>query len=501
MSQCLNPDCLYQNLPKTVFCQRCGSKMVLGDRYRAVRPIGEGGFGRTFQAVDEHRLDTPCVIKQFLPQQSGSGALEKATELFKQEAFRLRDLGKHSQIPDLLAFFQQEGRLYLIQEFIEGDNLLDELQQKGKLREPEVKKILTDLLPILQFIHDNKVIHRDIKPENIIRSSQTGVLFIIDFGISKEITSRVITKIGTITGTPGYAPPEQFRGMVYPNSDLYSLAITCIRLLTGYFPQPDGYDALFDSMRMQWVWKQHISISNELCTVLDKMLQDLPINRFQTATEILSVLRSLQLQEIAPQVVSPKQPQIYSSPKHKATPPLKPPIPSTLPVKLVSTMGVDYQPLYKFLEQGNWKDANEETAKVMLKAVRKKEGDRFRVEDVDQFPCEDLRIIDSLWVKHSKGHFGFSVQKRIYQSLGGTKIYNLEVLYSDINLDVWEKFSKTVGWKKRGFLGLNYWLYYSDITFDITAKQGHLPTYPGLNELSYLAGFGFLFSRVESCKL
>jgi formylglycine-generating enzyme required for sulfatase activity len=290
MSQCLNPDCLQQNPPDTIFCQHCGSKLILQERYRSVRVIGEGGFGRTFLAVDKQRLDTPCVIKQFLPQQSGSAALEKATELFKQEAFRLRDLGKHSHIPDLLAFFPQEGRLYLIQEFIEGKNLLDELQQKGKFSESEVKQILVELLPILQFVHDNKVIHRDIKPENIIRSSQTGALFLIDFGVSKEVGGTVLTRVGTITGTPGYAPPEQLRGMVFPNSDLYSLAVTCIRLLTGHFQKDDGDDLIFDSMRMQWTWKQYVSVSQELEIVLDKMLQDLPINRFQSAYEVLSSL-------------------------------------------------------------------------------------------------------------------------------------------------------------------------------------------------------------------
>lgn len=290
MSQCLNPDCLQQNPPDTIFCQHCGSKLILQERYRSVRVIGEGGFGRTFLAVDKQRLDTPCVIKQFLPQQSGSAALEKATELFKQEAFRLRDLGKHSHIPDLLAFFPQEGRLYLIQEFIEGKNLLDELQQKGKFSESEVKQILVELLPILQFVHDNKVIHRDIKPENIIRSSQTGALFLIDFGVSKEVGGSVLSRVGTITGTPGYAPPEQLRGMVFPNSDLYSLAVTCIRLLTGHFQKDDGDDLIFDSMRMQWTWKQYVSVSQELEIVLDKMLQDLPINRFQSAYEVLSSL-------------------------------------------------------------------------------------------------------------------------------------------------------------------------------------------------------------------
>ncbi|MFN5593291.1 MAG: protein kinase domain-containing protein, partial [Aphanizomenon sp.] len=319
MSQCLNPDCLQQNPPKTIFCQRCGSKLVLQERYRGVRVIGEGGFGRTFLAVDEQRLDTPCVIKQFLPQQSGSAALEKATELFKQEAFRLRDLGKHSHIPDLLAFFPQEGRLYLIQEFIEGKNLLDELQQKGKFSESEVKQILVELLPILQFVHDNKVIHRDIKPENIIRSSQTGALFLIDFGVSKEVGGSVLTRVGTITGTPGYAPPEQMRGKVFPNSDIYSLAVTCIRLLTGCFQKDDGDDLIFDSMRMQWIWKQYVSVSQELEIVLDKMLQDIPVNRFQSATEVLSGLEkqivstssklpvsSKPVQTVSAKIISPK---------------------------------------------------------------------------------------------------------------------------------------------------------------------------------------------------
>ncbi|MDB9438779.1 Serine/threonine-protein kinase F [Dolichospermum sp. UHCC 0315A] len=326
MSQCLNPDCLQQNPPKTIFCQRCGSKLVLQERYRGVRVIGEGGFGRTFLAVDEQRLDTPCVIKQFLPQQSGSAALEKATELFKQEAFRLRDLGKHSHIPDLLAFFPQEGRLYLIQEFIEGKNLLDELQQKGKFSESEVKQILIELLPILQFVHDNKVIHRDIKPENIIRSSQTGALFLIDFGVSKEVGGSVLSRVGTITGTLGYAPPEQMRGKVFPNSDLYSLAVTCIRLLTGYFQKDDGDDLIFDSMRMQWIWKQYVSVSQELEIVLDKMLQDIPVNRFQSATE---VFLALQIQEVPANIIVP-QPPVFPNPFQQVlqfiSPPLKPPV-------------------------------------------------------------------------------------------------------------------------------------------------------------------------------
>ena len=307
MSQCLNPTCLHQNPQGTSFCQKCGSKILLDDRYRPIKFLGEGGFGRTFQAIDEKRLNTPCVIKQFLPQQAGSAALAKATELFQQEAKRLQELGKHPQIPDLEAFFPQDGRLYLVQDFIDGQNLFVEFQNQGKLNEPQIRIILTELLPVLQFIHDNQVIHRDIKPENIIRS-KTGKLFLIDFGVSKEISGTILTRVGTVTGTPGYAPPEQFRGMVYHSSDLYSLAVTCVRLLTGHFQEADGADQLFDTNRMEWQWQKYVSLSQELTTVLETMLQDIPVKRYQSATEVLAALTNQKTIVISSPINPPKPP-------------------------------------------------------------------------------------------------------------------------------------------------------------------------------------------------
>ncbi|MCE2718969.1 MAG: SUMF1/EgtB/PvdO family nonheme iron enzyme [Dolichospermum sp.] len=307
MSQCLNPTCLHQNPQGTNFCENCGSKILLDDRYRPIKFLGEGGFGRTFQAIDEKRLNTPCVIKQFLPQQAGSAALAKATELFQQEAKRLQELGKHPQIPDLEAFFPQDGRLYLVQDFIDGQNLLEEFQNQGKLKEPQIRIILTELLPVLQFIHDNQVIHRDIKPENIIRS-KTGQLFLIDFGVSKETSGSILTRVGTVTGTPGYAPPEQFRGMVYHSSDLYSLAVTCVRLLTGHFQKIDGSDQLFDTNRMEWQWQKYVSLSQELTTVLETMLQDIPVKRYQSATEVLAALVNKKTIVIPTPINPPKPP-------------------------------------------------------------------------------------------------------------------------------------------------------------------------------------------------
>jgi formylglycine-generating enzyme required for sulfatase activity len=327
MSQCLNPTCLHQNPQGTNFCENCGSKILLDDRYRPIKFLGEGGFGRTFQAIDEKRLNTPCVIKQFLPQQTGSAALAKATELFQQEAQRLQELGKHPQIPDLEAFFPQDGRLYLVQDFIDGQNLLEEFENQGRLKEPQIRIILTELLPVLQFIHDNQVIHRDIKPENIIRS-KNGQLFLIDFGVSKETSGSILTRVGTVTGTPGYAPPEQFRGMVYHSSDLYSLAVTCVRLLTGHFQEADGADKLFDTRKMQWQWQKYVSLSQELTTVLETMLQDIPTRRYDSAAEVLAALANQKTI-----VIPTSQTQTFQNPLKQIfqfiSPPTNPPKPPT----------------------------------------------------------------------------------------------------------------------------------------------------------------------------
>lgn len=458
MSFCLNPDCNSQNPPQTKFCQRCGSKLLLRGRYRAIKFIGEGGFGRTYQAVDEPKLNTPCVIKQFLPLQQGSGALQKATELFKQEASMLKKLGKHPQIPNLLAFFEQERKLYLVQEFIDGQDLLKELQQRGKFSEAEVKQILINLLPVFQFIHERQVIHRDVKPENIIRH-RNGSLVLIGFGVSKQLSSSVLTPIGTMTGTMGYAAPEQMRGMVSNSSDLYSLAVTCIRLLTGCLPilKPNGSlgDELFDINIMQWNWKKRVSISRDFEKVIDKMLQDFPNQCYQTAKEVLQALNSQQ-----------PQPKVILTPQIPISQPVKPSSPpvSTVPpqqVNLVRTKGVDYRNLEKLLAAGKWKEADKETANKMLEVMgRQKEG-RLKTEDIENFPCEDLRTIDQLWVKYSNGRFGFSVQKRIYQSLGGTRTYDEKI---------WEAFGDTVGWRKN-----TKWLEDDELLFSKTAKTGHLP--------------------------
>ncbi len=229
MSQCLNPECLEVNPDKTQFCKQCGTKLLLVDRYRAIKILGKGGFGRTFLAVDELKPSKPrCVIKQFLPDVKSKKGIKKAAELFEREAMRLDELGKHVQIPELLAFFNQEERQYLIQEFIDGDDLAKELHNKGVFNEQQIRELLNDMLAVLKFVHSNNVIHRDIKPENIIRRKRDNKLVLVDFGAAKTTEGKDSSKTGTIIGSAAYIAPEQAVGKPKFASDLYSLGATCL---------------------------------------------------------------------------------------------------------------------------------------------------------------------------------------------------------------------------------------------------------------------------------
>ncbi|MEH2374923.1 serine/threonine-protein kinase [Nostoc sp.] len=304
MSYCLNPHCPKPKNPDDLkFCQTCGSKLLLKERYRAIKPIGQGGFGKTFLAVDEDKPSKPrCVIKQFYPQAQGTNTLAKAVELFNQEAVQLDQLGKHPQIPELLAYFTQEDRQYLVQEFIDGQNLAQELAHQGAFSETQIWQLLNDLLSVLQFCHARHVIHRDIKPENIILRSSDSKLVLVDFGAAKSATSAALNQTGTSIGSPEYVAPEQMRGRAVFASDIYSLGATCINLLTVRSP----FDS-YDTNNGIWVWQQYLQtpISNQLSHILNKMLESIPIRRYQTVDEVLKDLNK-QSQVAATPAISAK---------------------------------------------------------------------------------------------------------------------------------------------------------------------------------------------------
>jgi eukaryotic-like serine/threonine-protein kinase len=297
MSYCLNPNCPEpQNPREETICKACRCKLLLKERYRPIGFLDSGGMSRNFVAIDTDMPEEKrCVIKQFFPAPQvldDPEAFQKSIELFQREGEQLDRLGNESkQIPQLFAYLEQEKRFYLIQEFIDGQNLFKELEEHGVYSEEKIRKLLDDILPILKFVHDRGVIHRDVKPDNIMRRAN-GELVLIDFGMSKHLNSTVLSR-GTTGGTMGYAPPEQIRaGVAYPASDIYALGATCIHLLTDISP-----DRLYDFQTNKWSWRQHLidqnrNISDKLALVIDRMLMTEVQARHQSIACIIAQLES-----------------------------------------------------------------------------------------------------------------------------------------------------------------------------------------------------------------
>ncbi len=316
--------------------------LILTGRYLPSKLLGQGGFGAAFLASDRYTPTMrPCVVKQFQPAGNlNPQALEIAQGLFEREATVLEKLGRrHPQIPDLFAFFplivpspsggQDTQFFYLVQEFIDGEDLEQELATKGTFSEAEVKEVLTHILGVLQYVHEHGSIHRDLKPSNIMRDKE-GTLYLLDFGAVKEVTIGAAgnaPKGSTGIYTQGYAPPEQMQGsQVYPATDLYALAVTCLNLLTGKPPEQ-----LFDSYNNTWNWKPHApQVSDRLAAIFDRLLLPTPSDRFASAQEVLQALQPSSFPPAPPasntaiQPTSPvtpsSPPPVTPSPRHPISP-------------------------------------------------------------------------------------------------------------------------------------------------------------------------------------
>ncbi|MGB5963301.1 MAG: serine/threonine-protein kinase [Coleofasciculaceae cyanobacterium] len=324
--------CGQENPSKARFCSRCGDSLpqvyanVSGNltagirlraRYIIRHPIGQGGFSRTYLAEDTGRFGELVTIKELTPANLETYALQKAEELFQREAAILHKLSS-PQIPKFWEIFRDGQRLFLVQDYIAGktyQTLLEERIAIGQtFSETEIIELLQQLLPVLSYLHTCGVIHRDISPDNLICRASDGMPVLIDLGGVTKITLKFVTSetenIGvdstTRLGKIGYAPDEQLRlGIAAPHSDLYALAVTSLVLLTGKQPQQ-----LINLETMEWNWQQYLNLSPLLTSILDQMLASQPINRFQSAEEVLQHL----------DVENPKTTQVYSPlPKPLAT--------------------------------------------------------------------------------------------------------------------------------------------------------------------------------------
>jgi serine/threonine protein kinase len=278
--------------------QPIATDTILQQRYRILKSIGEGGFGRTYLATDQSRFGEQCAVKELCMSSRSRSRLSKAREFFQQEAALLYQL-QHPQIPRFWATFEERDRMFLVQDFVPGrtyEQLLgDRAAHNQTFTEAEVWRFLLQVLPVLGYIHSQGVVHQDIAPDNIILRENDLLPVLIDFGVVKQLASRLQgeqTILGTVNvGKPGYAPVEQLgSGYAYPNSDLYALAVTALVLLTGR-PAVD----LFEGERVNWAWRNWVSISDGLANVLGKMVSYQPLDRYQSAVEVFQALQSISI--------------------------------------------------------------------------------------------------------------------------------------------------------------------------------------------------------------
>lgn len=327
----------HENPLGSLFCRMCGEKlssgsniyqgMILGSRYRVIRELGHGGFGRTYLAEDINRFSEPCVLKEYAPAVQGTYALQKAEELFEREAGVLYKL-QHPQIPKFRELFRanfgNKGHLFLVQDYVEGQTyhrLLDARKQQGsRFTEAEVLQLLVQLLPVLQYIHNCGVIHRDISPDNLMLRTSDQLPVLIDFGGVKQVAATVefqLTQSGdaapsaaTRLGKVGYAPGEQMQlGTAAPHSDLYALGVTLLVLLTGKEPQE-----MVDQHTLAWHWRREVRLGPILSALLDRMLAQRVSDRYQSATE---VMQALNLAPSAPISTLTQPPVNYNPPPPK----------------------------------------------------------------------------------------------------------------------------------------------------------------------------------------
>ena len=270
------------------------SGQILRNHYKIIKSLGHGGFGDTYLAQD---LDLPgnpkCVVKHLKPKSLDPIVLNTARKLFEREADTLYKLGNDSdQIPRLFAHFREGREFFLVQEYIEGQDISRELTPGKKLSESETIALVKGILEALTVAHENNVIHRDIKPQNLMRRSSDNKIVLIDFGAVKEIDALTTNQQGATTltvavGTPGYMPSEQSNGKPKLSSDIYAVGMVGIRALTG----KDPHNLLTDSKTGNVIWRNEAEVSNHLANILDKMVHEYFPQRYENAMEALDVLQ------------------------------------------------------------------------------------------------------------------------------------------------------------------------------------------------------------------
>lgn len=440
--------------------------------------MGQGGFGITYRVRDENGRQ--FALKTLNDKAIAEPNFAKLHEDFMNEALRLAQFKNHPHIVKIYKLLQENltrnnfgNRIFffgsqpasiplccILMEYIEGTNLEELVERRGAIPEAEALRYIQQIGNALTAIHLEGLLHRDVKPSNIVLRASNSEAVLIDFGIAREFTGdRTLRHTEFVT--PGFAPIEQYdpdarRGEY---TDVYALAATLYYLVTGTMPTTASSRLMNTPLKPV---KQIVpSLSDNLHDAIVWGMELLPEKRPQTVQSWLKFFStSAAIPQPQPAKISPIPAAVNISPLRQ--PQVFPPPPPA--DDLSSEKGVDYRKLRDLLKAGSWKEADEETLRVMLKAAGREEK-YLDTESIDNFPCTDLRTIDQLWVKYSKGRFGFSVQKRIWESVGGKP--------GEWDVKIFKKFCDRVGWYE---MKKDEWTEYPDeFTFSLNAPGGHLP--------------------------
>ncbi len=432
-------------------------EQLLNGKYKIESQLGKGGFGITYLARDTQ--NRPFAIKTLGRNARFAQELAKYKQEFLKEAEFLAHC-IHPSIVHVEEVVDTDSLCCVVLEYVDGTTLAQLVKQKGRLPEREALFYIYQIGDALRLVHEQGFLHRDVKPMNIVLRKERSDAVLIDFGLAQKFSQDEV-EVHPKQGSRGFAPLEQYdlRSLRGAYTDVYGLAATLYSLVTAKVP-PSA-----TSRDRSWLKTQtdpllppktlNPSLSDRVNTAILKGLALLPENRPPSMDAWLELLGEEQPNR-------PPQPTEFKASLPQST-------------RSISAVGMDYTTLEKLLAASQWEEADRETDALMIRVSGREEEGRLNLEDAKNFPCRDLRTIDQLWTEYSNGHFGFSIQRRIWSKLGGD----------------YEQFSDRLGWRRE-----TEWLSYTDLTFNLTSPLGHLPTWGRRGRL-----WSFLANRLKKCSL
>ena len=343
---------------------------ILDQRYKITKQLGEGGFGDTYLAIDTRsKIQQSRVVKHLHPKDVPSNEraylLPKLREMFEREKTVLETLGEehpYKQIPRMIDHFDQWDEFFYVQEFVDGRTLDDRGDgEMSRRSEADVRQLLIEILEVLAFVHQRRVVHRDLKPENIMRRNKDRRIVLIDFGAVKDLSSinlngRNQKASSLIIGTPAYMPPEQQNGEPQLASDVYAIGMIGIQALTGYVPL-----TFVNRQTLALDWLGFADVSQEFADILNRMISYRPIDRYPLAVEALQAIQNI---KSSPAQFTPPRPSKVTIDD-----------PFAQPAKPISV----YEPTV--VARPNKPDINQKTERVEAERRKQKQLEREREQE------------------------------------------------------------------------------------------------------------------------